>query len=176
MSQDIKIWGVIDKDCLKEINKTKLNLEERIEKWLENDISMLSNDLLVIGRQIETDFGGIIDLLCVDHSGDIVIVELKRDKTPREITAQILDYASWVKDLSNEKIVEIADRYLGDSSPEPSILLKYLTSSTSRNGARRDLKEYHTPHEPAFALFLFGGAPRRESALQRIGSGYSLNF
>jgi hypothetical protein len=37
---------------------------------------------------------------------------LKRDKTPREITAQVLDYASWVKGLPRDVIVEIADRYL----------------------------------------------------------------
>jgi len=92
-------------------------LEERVENWLERDISILSNDLLVIGRQVETDFSGVIDLLCLDRSGDVVIVELKRDKTPREVIAQILDYASWVRDLSNEKLTEISDRYLGDKGP-----------------------------------------------------------
>lgn len=53
----------------------------------------------------------------MDYNGDIVIVELKRDKTPREVIAQILDYASWIKDLSNEKITEIANKYLGDRGP-----------------------------------------------------------
>lgn len=42
---------------------------------------------------------------------------MKRDKTPREITAQVLDYTPWVKDLSNEKITEIANRYLGEKGP-----------------------------------------------------------
>lgn len=114
MPQDVKVWEIVDGDTLKEIHKSKLDLEERLESWLVKDISIVSNDLLVIGRQIETDFGGVIDLLCVDYNGDIVIVELKRDKTPREITAQTLDYASWAKDLSNEKITEIANRYLGE--------------------------------------------------------------
>lgn len=117
MPQNVKVWEIIEGDMLKEIHKSKLELEERLEKWLEKDISIVSNDLLVIGRQIETDFGGVIDLLCVDYNGDIVIVELKRDKTPREIVAQTLDYASWVKDLSNEKITEIANRYLGEKGP-----------------------------------------------------------
>lgn len=117
MPQDIKVWEIIDGETLKEIHKSKLDLEERLESWLEKDTSIVSNDLLVIGRQIETDFGGVIDLLCVDYNGDIMIVELKRDKTPREITAQTLDYASWVKDLSNEKITEIANRYLGEKGP-----------------------------------------------------------
>ena len=42
-----------------------------------------------------------------------MVVELKRDKTPRDITAQILDYGSWVKDLSYEQITAIAETYLG---------------------------------------------------------------
>lgn len=117
MPQDIKIWEINSDDKLREVNKEKLELEQRLEKWLEKDISTISNDLLVIGRQIETDFGGIIDLLCLDQNGDLVIVELKRDKTPREITAQVIDYASWVDDLSNEKTNEIADGYLGDRGP-----------------------------------------------------------
>jgi len=117
MPEDIRIWEILEGDSLREISKAKLNLEERLEKWLEGDISIISNDLLVIGRQVETDFDGIVDLLCLDYNGDVVIVELKRDKTPREVTAQTLDYASWVKDLSNEKITEIANRYLGCEGP-----------------------------------------------------------
>lgn len=116
MPQNIKIWE-INEDKLKEVEKTKLDLEERLENWIEKDISVISDDLLIIGRQITTDFGGVIDILCLDHDGDIVILELKRDKTPREITAQTLDYASWVDDLSNEKITEMADSYLGERGP-----------------------------------------------------------
>ena len=117
MPQDIKIWEISDGDKLQEIQKAKLSLEERLENWIEKDISMISTDLLIMGRQLQTDFGGIIDLLCIDYNGDIIILELKRDKTPREITAQALDYASWVKDLSNEKITEIANQYLKEKGP-----------------------------------------------------------
>lgn len=112
MPEDIRIWEISNKDTLKELKKPELDLEKRIENWLEKDNSLIGNDLLVIGRQVQTDFGGKIDLLCLDSRGDIVIVELKRDKTPREITAQVLDYASWVKDLSNERITELANEYL----------------------------------------------------------------
>jgi hypothetical protein len=117
MPEDIRLWEILNGDNLKELEKGKLDLEERIENWLEKDNSLIGNDLLVIGRQIPTDFGGVTDLLCLDLSGDIVIVELKRDKTPREITAQVLDYASWVKDLSNERITEIANEYLQQKGP-----------------------------------------------------------
>ena len=57
----------------------------------------------------------MIDLLCLDSVGDTVVVELKKGRTPREVTAQALDYASWVRDLSRERLSEIADQHFGKS-------------------------------------------------------------
>ncbi len=111
MSDQIRLWE-ISKDQLNEITQSKLDLESRLETWLDNDISILADDLLAIGRQVITDYGGKLDLLCIDRNGDLVIVELKKDKTSREVTAQALDYASWVKDLSKERVTEIANAYL----------------------------------------------------------------
>ena len=53
--------------------------------------------------------------MCLDSAGNTVVIELKRGQTPRDVTAQVLDYASWVKELSAEKIVLMADRYLAGS-------------------------------------------------------------
>lgn len=131
MPTEIKLWMIEDRYQLKAVETTRLDLEERLESWIEKDISMLSNDFLVIGRQVATDFGGVIDLLCMNRVGDLVIVELKRDKTPREITAQVLDYASWVKDLSNDEITNIGDSYLkelGKGSLEESFRQKFDAS------------------------------------------------
>lgn len=111
MTTEIRLWRVNNNGGLQIIPDAKLDLEVMLENWLEEDISILADNLLVIGRQVETDFSGYIDLLCLDNNGDSVIVELKRDKTPREITAQVLDYASWVKNLSNEDITRIAEAY-----------------------------------------------------------------
>ena len=110
MAEEVRLWQV-EKDSLTEISRTKLDREERIEKWILRDISLLAPDLLIIGEQVETAYGKFIDLLCMDSSGGLVIVELKRDKTPREVTAQALDYASWVKTLSAEDIEAIAATY-----------------------------------------------------------------
>ena len=84
-----------------------------------DNVSVLVPDdsgLLVIGRQVKTIFGGRIDLLCINGDGDLVIVELKRGQTPREITAQALDYASWVEDLTSQQVEEIAAVYLKGKS------------------------------------------------------------
>lgn len=112
MPQEVRMWEVTPEDSLVEITSSGINLERRLESWLESDISMLDPDLMVIGRQVRTDFDGIIDLLCLDSDGGLVVVELKRGQTPREVTTQALDYASWAKDLSFARIREIADGYL----------------------------------------------------------------
>ena len=118
MTQQIRLWEVTANQTLAEISSARISREEILEDWLESDISMLDSNLLVIGRQVQTDFGGIIDLLCIDNVGDIVVIELKKGKTPREVAAQTLDYASWVKNLSSRQIMKIGDGYLSDSLNE----------------------------------------------------------
>ena len=115
MPTAIRIWEVTIDGSLNSIPNTHISLEEQLETWLEQDISIISSDYMVIGRQVKTDFGGVIDLLCLDSTGDTVVVELKRGKTPREVTAQALDYASWVRDLSHQRITEIANDYLPEN-------------------------------------------------------------
>jgi hypothetical protein len=99
-------------DQLTEIQRSHLDLESRLEQWLKRDIKILDPELLVIGSQVDTD-GGPIDILCVDAAGDLVIVELKRDRTPRLITAQVLDYASCVASFSHDDVTAIASKHLG---------------------------------------------------------------
>lgn len=116
MQQEVRLWRVEGGGHLREIQRRPLDVEARLESWLASDISVLDPGLLVIGRQVPTDFGGFIDLLCLDRVGDIVVVELKRDKTPREITAQVLDYGAWIHELSNDGVTGIADEYLRRTS------------------------------------------------------------
>ena len=117
MTQQIRLWEITTDETLTEITSSEIPLEQKLEDWLESEISMLDSNLLVIGRQVQTDFGGIIDLLCIDNSGDLVVVELKKGRTPRDVTAQALDYASWVRDLSSQRVTEIADEYMGNQGP-----------------------------------------------------------
>jgi hypothetical protein len=128
MPQHVRIWEISNGSEPRDLAQAKLNLESRLEDWLERDISMLGGELLVIGKQVPTDFGGIIDLLCIDSAGDLLIVELKRDKTPREITAQALDYASWVVELDSLRINEIANGYLGPRGPLESAFAAKFSS------------------------------------------------
>jgi hypothetical protein len=84
-----------------------IDAESRLEKALVADFGILDTELLVIGKQVSTAFGKVIDILAIDREGALTIIELKRDKTPREVVAQVLDYASWVQTLGYDEIVGI---------------------------------------------------------------------
>ncbi|HED01011.1 MAG TPA: DUF91 domain-containing protein [Proteobacteria bacterium] len=115
MTMSMKLWSIDNDRSLKPILTTKLNLEAQLEDWIANDPTILDLDLMVLGRQIRTYYGGVIDILALNREGDTVIIELKRDKTPRDIVAQCIDYASWVNDLTENEILEIHKSYTGKS-------------------------------------------------------------
>ena len=95
--------------------ETKLEYEKYIEDWLEKSPWALAQEpILWIGRQSSAiNEDGVIfpDLIGVDSEGNLVIVELKKNRAPREVIAQILEYAVWANELSEEQINDIADTY-----------------------------------------------------------------
>lgn len=117
MPTEMKLWR-IEKEQPKPIAQQKLDVEYRLENWIRDDVGLVSNELLIIGQQVPTAYCGVIDLLAMDPMGNLVILELKRDKTPRDIVAQVLDYASWIQDLAHDEIVEIAKGFLKGNTLE----------------------------------------------------------
>ncbi len=105
------LFGIVD-GMLRPTVRKALNKESLIEDWVEADPSLLGLDALIIGRQVPTDHGKFIDLMAMDATGSLIIIELKKDRTPREIVAQVLDYASWVRTLSTPEIYKWAETYL----------------------------------------------------------------
>jgi hypothetical protein len=75
------------------------------------DPRVLSDEWMLIGRQEDTGFGGRIDLLAIAPDASLVLIELKRNRTPRDVVAQALDYAGWVERLRAEDIAAIYARF-----------------------------------------------------------------
>jgi RecB family endonuclease NucS len=91
----------------KRVEATILPSEAQLEDLLASDISILGLDLMLVGRQVMTAYGKKIDLLAMDRDGSLYVIELKRDKTPREVVAQALDYGSWAMTLTYAEIASI---------------------------------------------------------------------
>ena len=92
--------------------------ESVLEKWLESNPDGILEDgrILIIGRQVRTDLGGFIDLVGLDREGNAVVVELKRDRTPRDVVAQALEYAAFAERLDADALEGIFRVYHSDES------------------------------------------------------------
>ena len=102
----------IDGDTPKRLSSATLPSEATLEQYLEKDPSLLGERLLVIGRQVKTPHGKFIDLLAMDVEGNLHVLELKRDKTLRDVVAQVLDYGSWVSALDRNSVIDLANDHL----------------------------------------------------------------
>jgi len=115
---------------LVEASRTNLDLETHLESWLARSPWAIAQEpILVIGRQanaINEDTTIFPDLVGLDKEGNIVIVELKKGKTPRDVVAQLLEYAAWANELSDESIHDIATHYFSRHS---DLIEKTLTES-----------------------------------------------
>lgn len=117
MSTEIKTWEIINGE-LKPINSTLADNgrkeTEHLEKWIKTKPDILGTDILIIGEQVYTK-SGPLDFLGIDNNGNLVIVELKRDKLARLVLAQAIDYASDLANWDIEKISEICMSHTGNS-------------------------------------------------------------
>ncbi len=125
MSKEIQTWEIIDGQLAKidtTLAENARREKEDLEVWLKSKPEIIGNDILIIGEQVYTK-SGPLDFLGIDNQGNIVIIELKRDKLPREALAQAIDYASDVSTWDIEKLGEICASHTGSG------LEDYLTDN-----------------------------------------------
>jgi len=113
MPTEMGIWR-IDGDEPRRLLPSAMPLESQLEDFLAKDPTLLGDRLLIVGRQVRTPYNTFIDLLGIDAEGTLHVLELKRDRTPRDVVAQVLDYGSWVSTLERDDIVEAAEHHLGE--------------------------------------------------------------
>lgn len=108
------VWRVgLQPQALKE---GLLPSEALLEDMIVASPAILSSEWMLIGRQEDTGNGGRIDLLALAPDGALILIELKRSKTPREVVAQALDYATWAEELESQDIAQIYARFSNGGS------------------------------------------------------------
>jgi hypothetical protein len=73
MGEEIKIWKIEGELLREELEKIPLDMEKAIENWIMKDIKILSENLIIIGNQIQTSPG-------VDGNGDILCSSCQEGK------------------------------------------------------------------------------------------------
>ena len=109
MPQRTAIWSVGDQPM--PLAGARLASERQLEEMIVVAPSILSDEWMLIGRQ-EATTAGRLDLLAIAPDGALVLIELKRERTPREVVAQALDYACWVENLQADDIAAIYSRFM----------------------------------------------------------------
>jgi len=116
MPVEVAIWKL--GETVDRVGFEPMPSETQLEDILAQDISIIDPNLLLIGRQVLTGYGNYIDLLAMDADANLVVIELKRDRTPREVVAQLLDYGSWVRHLEDTDIASLFDDYVREHYPQ----------------------------------------------------------
>lgn len=108
-----------------QLTEADLPNEKLLEDMIVAQPRLLSDAWMIVGRQERTGMGGIIDLLAIAPDGSLILIEIKRGRTPRDVVAQALDYASWVEKLRAEDIAAIYRRFLPDRDLTVDFLARF---------------------------------------------------
>ena len=94
---------------LNEVEFAALSLQEPrdIQEWIADNPRILGDDLLIVAKEF-SGFDGTrerLDLLAVDRSGELVVIELKRDDSGSDTHWQAIKYASYLHSASVDNVV-----------------------------------------------------------------------
>jgi RecB family endonuclease NucS len=70
------IWRIGDTSI--RLKDSSLDSEHSLEEMICKDIAILNDEWLLIGRQVPTAYNKSIDLLAIDATGSLIIIELKK--------------------------------------------------------------------------------------------------
>ncbi|MDX2142031.1 MAG: hypothetical protein SFV19_01640 [Rhodospirillaceae bacterium] len=78
-----------------------VHTEARIQAWADTCPALINDGvpMLSLGQEIVTRHNHSIDNLYIDGNGVLVAAEMKRGRSPRDVVAQVLDYAAFVSSL-----------------------------------------------------------------------------
>lgn len=135
--------------------------EDRLQAWADACPALVNGGapMLSLGREVVTRHGHAVDNLFVDGKGELVALEMKRGRSPRDVMAQVLDYAAHVSRLEWTDVDALCRKRHGQSLDEA-----YLSTFTrplmrsSRPGHRLAiLAERYDPRILDAARYLLGG-------------------
>lgn len=85
------------------VGRSQIGLEQHLEDWIVNDVTLIDEGLTLVGRQISID-DGQLDLLAIDTRDRWVVIEIKRGQLNASALTQALYYASSLVKLEADEI------------------------------------------------------------------------
>ena len=94
----------IDKIQQKSFSELGFKERENLQEWIASNPDFFGEEILIIQKEFDgfNDTKERLDLLALDKTGNIVVIENKLDDSGRDVTWQVLKYASYCA-YSHEK-------------------------------------------------------------------------
>lgn len=126
---------------VKTIQFSAVGLKERsdLQRLLREKIDVVSPDTLIVSEEFGEweDSRRRIDLLGVDSSANLVVIELKRTEDGGHMDLQAIRYSAMISTLTFERVVEVFEDHLrknGNDEDARSLLLAHLDWSSPDDG------------------------------------------
>lgn len=95
-------------EVIQEQEFSDLDIQERydLQQWIVNEPQILGEELVIIDSEYSNfeETNDRLDILALDRSGSLVVVELKRDEADATTDLQAIKYASYCATLTAEEI------------------------------------------------------------------------
>jgi hypothetical protein len=127
-------------------------LKERydIQEWIEKNPEIIEKDLLIIGKEVSLPSDIRLDLLAIDKNSNLVVLELKRDNSGRNVDWQAIKYASYCSNFSPTDIFRQFAEYLGSNEDEAETKIEEFINAESFEDLNKNQrlilisKEFHS--------------------------------
>jgi len=98
----------------------ELGLLERfdMQEWIAASPEILGEDLLIVAKEHELPSRIRLDLLAVDRTGNLVVIELKRDESGSAVEWQAIKYASYCSNFTTEDLCAFYAQHLESDTEE----------------------------------------------------------
>lgn len=102
----------------KTFSELEFGERKHLQEWIAKDPTCLGEELLIIQKEFNgfDDTNERLDLLALDKEGNIVVIENKLDDSGKDVTWQIIKYASYCSSFSKQQIIDTYQKYLGTST------------------------------------------------------------
>ena len=125
-----------------EVDFATLGLRERehIQEWVATNPSVLGEGLLIVGKE----FSGFdrtnerVDLIAVDATGRLVVIELKRDDTGADAHWQAIKYAGYLHRATSDSIVRMTAAYWNETEEAAGLRLLEHLGADDLSGLNHD--------------------------------------
>lgn len=124
MPLEVGFWKITGKTASR-VPFSAIESEKKLEDLVSADIRIVSDNLMVIGRQVTNQFGKKLDVLAVDGDGRLTVIELKKHSTSREVVAQALDYGAWTTTLDLAELKAIYEVHNPNKSLDADFVARF---------------------------------------------------